>query len=133
MSGIGRKIRPILQWQACIPDYVIALAWSPDNRLVAAAATTGSIAILDAASGAVRHMMPGHSFGTTSIAWADASTVASAGQDGRIRLWDTTSGAASWPPAAARWLPFGIAQAKGPKTPPHYNCRPTTSLQRLTS
>lgn len=37
--------------------------------------------------------MKGHGFGTTAVAWRrDGSLLASAGQDGKIRLWDPSSG-----------------------------------------
>ena len=105
MFGVGRKPRLTRQWRAGLSDHVIALAWSPDDRLVAAAVASGPVAVLDAGTGVVRHLLPGHGFGATSVAWADAGTVASAGQDGRVRLWDATTGAErSALDAGAKWI-----------------------------
>lgn len=124
MFGVTRKPRLTRQWRAALPDHVIALAWSPDDKLVAAAAVKGPVVVLDAATGAVRHVLPGHGFGATSVAWADAGTLASAGQDGRVRLWDAKSGAERQSlDAGAKWVervavsPCGtwIASAAGKK------------------
>jgi WD40 repeat protein len=93
MLGVSRKPRLRRQWRATLPDHVIALAWSPDSKQIAAAAVSGPVAVIDAGSGEVRHTLPGHGFGTTSVVWTDDGTVASAGQDGRVRLWDATTGA----------------------------------------
>ena len=104
MLGVSREPRLTRRWRAALPDHVVALAWSPDDRLVAAAAATGPVGVLDADPGAVRHMLPGHGFGATSVAWADAGTVASSGQDGRARLWDAATG------AERRSLDAGVTQ-----------------------
>ncbi len=103
-------------WAAVLDDYVIDLAWSPDGALLAAAAQSGSITLLDAASGAVRHKPPGHADGTNALAWApsqrtedggrktetanqssalgplSAGFLASGGQDGCVRFWDAATG-----------------------------------------
>jgi len=107
-----------------LPDHVTDVAWSPDDKLVAAAVAKGPVAVLDAGTGAVRHMLAGHGFGATSVAWVDAGTVASAGQDGRVRLWNAATGAELRSlDAGAKWVerlavsPCGayIATAAGKK------------------
>lgn len=79
-------------WRASLDDYVNDLAWSSDRRSVAAADISGPISILDAESGEVKTRLPGHGFGTTSLSWNTRGVLASAGQDGKVRLWDVGSG-----------------------------------------
>jgi WD40 repeat protein len=88
-------------WAAELEDYVIDLAWSPDGGHLAAASSSGPIALFGAADGTKREL-PGHDGGTNCIAWTPASTrrlLASGGQDGTVRLWEGASGI---PAAAAR-------------------------------
>jgi WD40 repeat protein len=105
-------------WTAQLDDYVIDLAWSPDSRLLAAASAAGPVTLLAGADGAKRQALSGHDGGTNAVAWAPAferseiggqksipaspisdlrpprpDLLASGGQDGCVRLWDSTSGA----------------------------------------
>src|SRR5262249_8965597 len=73
-----------------------------------------------------RHTLAGHGFGTTAVAWCpgDVSLLASAGQDRKARLWDSTTGqeraaldgGAAWVEHLA-WSPDGalLASAAGKK------------------
>jgi WD40 repeat protein len=93
MSGLTGLPRPPARlsrrWQAQIGDHVISVAWSPCGALLAAAAAGGPITLFDAPTGKVRAGLPGHGFGTTALGWcASGLTLASAGQDGKVRLWD---------------------------------------------
>jgi len=126
MFGIAKKQTGVAtRWTSEIADNVIALAWSPDSAFVAAAAVSGPITLFDAASGAVRHELAGHGFGTTAIAWHPSEPLlASAGQDGKIRIWGVESGleraqmvgGAAWVEQIA-WSPDGayLASAAGKK------------------
>lgn len=109
-------------WTAHLSDHVIALAWSPDGRYVAAAAVNGPIQVLDGDTGTVIAAMVGHRFGTMALGWsADSQHLASGGQDGMIRLWDlatgeaqcTLDGGAMWVEHLA-WSPPGDSHAPTP-------------------
>jgi WD40 repeat protein len=83
-------------WAASLDDYAIDLAWSPDGSMLAAASAAGGITLYDAATGAVRHALPGHEDGANCLAWCPASSrplLATGGQDGCVRLWDAGTGA----------------------------------------
>jgi WD40 repeat protein len=77
-------------WAARLEDYAMDLAWSPDGSLLAAASASGPIAIFPAADGARLHDLPGHDQGTNVLAWQ--ACLASAGQDGSVKLWDAGAG-----------------------------------------
>jgi WD40 repeat protein len=79
-------------WAAVLDDYVIDLGWSPDGTLLAAASAAGGISLYDAASGAVRSVLPGHEDGANCIAWLSNGLLASGGQDGAVRFWNTSNG-----------------------------------------
>src|SRR4051812_4960071 len=97
MAGLLDVFRgsPRLQrrWKAELPDHAIRVCWSPDGKLLAAAAVSGPVLVLDAATGKTAATLEGHGFGTASVAWKpDGTLLASAGQDGKARIWD----AATW-------------------------------------
>jgi WD40 repeat protein len=80
------RLRPA--WRVTIGDHVIGLAWSADGTRLAAAAVGGPVHVFDSPSGKVVHELPGHGFGTTTIAYQpNGSLLATSGQDGNARLW----------------------------------------------
>ena len=106
-------------WAATLDDYAIDLAWSPDaclpgqGSLLAVASAAGGITLYDAATGAVKHVLPGHADGANCLAWmpkvgrivpneprspsahpADSPyLLATGGQDGCVRFWNAATGA----------------------------------------
>src|SRR4051812_28699945 len=97
MPGIMQLTK---HWAAQLDDYAIDLAWSPDGNQLAAASSAGSIALFAGADGAKLHELPGHKDGTNVIAFRPTTahgaslthTLASGGQDGAVKFWDTTAG-----------------------------------------
>lgn len=108
---------PLMQltkhWAAILDDYAIDLAWSPDGTRLAAASAAGPVSLLAADDGARGAELPGHDNGTNCLAWmpapptadggrqtADPSSVlrppssilATGGQDGAVKFWDTAAG-----------------------------------------
>lgn len=80
-------------WAYQLDDYVIDLAWSPDGGTLAAASSAGSLHLLAAGDGAVRHVLPGHEDGANALAWKpDGRVLASGGQDGKVKFWDPIAG-----------------------------------------
>lgn len=86
-------------WAAQLDDYVIDLAWSPDGTQIAAASAAGPVSLFAAGDGQRRHELPGHDGGTNALAWqpvragsAAAPLLATGGQDGAVKFWDTAAG-----------------------------------------
>jgi WD40 repeat protein len=102
-------------WAAVLDDYVIDLAWSPDGTQLAAASASGPVSIFQGATGTKLHELPGHDNGTNCLAWrpsvtptpaasssdtpashssplTSSFTLATGGQDGSVKLWDTLAG-----------------------------------------
>jgi WD40 repeat protein len=80
-------------WEVDAGDHVIRLAWAPNAQMLAAATISGPILILDARNGKTIHALPGHTFGNQCISWSfDGCYLATGGQDGYLKLWDSKSG-----------------------------------------
>jgi WD40 repeat protein len=110
-----------LAWQSPLPDHVVGVAWSADGRSLAAAAVSGPIHLFDS-NGKPTQQLAGHGFGTAAIAWQPGgSLLASAGQDGKVRVWNggeakVLDGGAAWVEQLA-WSPGGhlLAASAGKK------------------
>ena len=113
-------------WRGGVPDHAIDLCWSPFGKQMAVAAVSGPVVVFDAATGKELHTLTGHGFGTTAVAYhpTDDDTLATAGQDGRARIWSTLmgdvrhtlDGGSAWVERLA-WSPDGklLATAAGKK------------------
>lgn len=87
----ANRLAPV--WRGEVPDHAIDLAWSADGKHLAVAAVSGPVVVFDAATGRPAHTLTGHGFGTTAVAFHPAEPVlATCGQDGKVRLWDTLLG-----------------------------------------
>lgn len=92
MRSTESPVRLEAFWRAEIGDYANALAWSPDGKHVAVASVGGPVTIFEGGSGAGRQLS-GHDFGATALSWSPDGSLATAGQDGKVRLWDVRKGA----------------------------------------
>ena len=81
-------------WAAVLEDFVIDLAWSPDGTTLAAVAQSGAVSLYDAATGTVKHKLPGHADGANCLAWSPTGAeLATGGQDGCVKFWSAATGA----------------------------------------
>ena len=72
---------------------ILALVYSPDGRVLALAGEDKTITLRDAATGAVKKTLGGHTDIIAALAFSpDGQTLASAGYDKTVRLWDVASG-----------------------------------------
>jgi WD40 repeat protein len=96
--------RLIELWRTNRADHIISASWSSDGQAVAVAEISGPITIFNL-KGEPLHQLKGHGFGTSAIDWQPGGTVlASVGQDGKVRLWNTHSGEEiAALPAGASW------------------------------
>lgn len=81
------------QLRVDIGEHVVAIAWSPDGKALAAAGADGGVFLLDSSAPAAADGLPlrrigTHRDGALSVAFSpDGARVASGGQDGRLRVF----------------------------------------------
>jgi len=97
---------------AGIEDFPVALTWTPDSQAVIVGGGEGGIYQLQAHDGAVQRLGE-HAPGVLQLAWQPkGSLLASAGQDGTVRLWRRAEGESGFTAQvlhrATRW-PLGLA------------------------
>ena len=115
LRGALTKHAPQL-WRASADSCVVSAAWSPDGHRLAIASISGSIQIIDASSGTSERVFQGHRFGAAAVHWhPTGDQFATAGQDGKVRLWSPNSdaplneldGGSEWVEHLA-WSPSGM-------------------------
>ena len=83
-------------WQSLpVPGALICLGFREDGSQLALGFKDGRIALIDASSREVEHLLIGHTASVTQLAFAPgegAPRLASASRDGTIRIWDAESG-----------------------------------------
>src|SRR5438105_15010218 len=85
--------RPQLVIQTGHVDEVRAVAFSPDNKILASGSVDNTVRLWDVATGIELSTLPGHVGGVYSVGFSpDGSILATAGADQAIRLWDVGSG-----------------------------------------
>jgi dipeptidyl aminopeptidase/acylaminoacyl peptidase len=99
------------------PTRINSLAWSPDNRQIAAACADGSVYVRDIQVPEVRHSISlwGHAGEALSVTWSpDGKRIASGGTDHRVQIWNAKTGASLRTPlkfddevSKVQWAPHG--------------------------
>jgi WD40 repeat protein len=77
------------------PNAVMALAFSPDSKLLALGGTDTQVHLVNPADGKIVRSIPGHTSSITALAFHASGTVlASGSKDGTVRLWTPANGQA---------------------------------------
>jgi RNA polymerase sigma factor (sigma-70 family) len=96
---------------------VKSVAFSPDNRLLAAGDWSGAIFCWDVATGKPVRRLAGHSSSVNEVAFApDGRSLASTSYDGTVRLWETATGTERRRLEGHRGAPHGLSFAPDGKT-----------------
>jgi WD40 repeat protein len=92
---LGRPRGDVLHTLRKPTEWVTAASFSPDGLLVAAGDRFGGLFLWETRSGKELVSPRGHPRATTGIAWlAGKDAMLTAGEDGRIEVWDLHSGKA---------------------------------------
>ncbi len=82
------------RWHAKLDDFITQIAWSPDGTRLAASSVSGQVHVFDVATErALFRLEPAHADGCDALSWRpDSAAFATAGRDGKWRLWDAPGG-----------------------------------------
>ncbi len=74
-------------------DWVTAVAFSPNGKVLATADRNGGVILWDPDNGQELFMLTGHKSSITALSWRDDSKLlASASEDGSVKLWEPQEG-----------------------------------------
>jgi WD40 repeat protein len=78
-------------------DFVLALQFSPDGALLAAADRSGTVHLFETATGRIGQTLTGHRGAVNAVAFAgNGKLLATAGADGTVRGFDVATGKETW-------------------------------------
>lgn len=84
-------------WRGWTKDGLVALAFSPDGKIIAAGqggeTDTGKVHLIDAETGKLMRDIASHQYGITDVAFSrDGQLLYSAGRDTCVRVWQVSDG-----------------------------------------
>lgn len=92
LKRVGSQTDAVLQsrpiWQDTLGDYVSAIAWSPQGKLLAAASAAGEVILWNSERQMPSFLQPSTGQSVDCVAFSgDGQFLAAAGQDGQVHLW----------------------------------------------
>lgn len=88
-SKMEKAAPPLAEvWRAVLDEAAVSISWSANGLWVAAASASGFVYVYDAVQGHEVRRWNAHRLSATSVSWHPVENIlASAGQDGKMRLW----------------------------------------------
>ena len=94
VSDIREDWDPCLQMLEGHSDWVNAVTFSPDGKILASSSNDNTVQFRDATAGTWKQAFKGHSDVVTAVAFSpDGKVLASASHDDTVRLWNAITGA----------------------------------------
>lgn len=102
-------------WTAHVATDATAFGVSRDGSLLAVGTGSGMVFVFDVESGQLRFQALAHSGGVLSLDWSARQLLATAGQDGHARLFDTRGRQLAELPGMAAWVEQVVWSPNGEK------------------